>query len=301
MNAITPTSTATVMDHRMHRANGVLLHYVTAGQGEPVVLLHGFAQTWYEWKRSVIPALAEKYYVIAPDMRGVGDSERPMGGYDKRTMAEDIWQLVQHLGLKKATVIGHDFGGAVAYALAAEHRDFVSKLVIVEMIMPGFGYEACMQHPFVSDGLGRKVWHLAFHDAEDIPEALISGRERMYLRWFHNNFAYVPGAVLEEDLDEYVRCYSAPGGLRALNYYRTHFIDAEHNKETSKTPLTMPVLAIGGEGFLGDIVRQGMAGLASNVRGEVIKHCGHWVPDERPEEFNKIILSFLAEPVTAKA
>jgi pimeloyl-ACP methyl ester carboxylesterase len=110
MNAITPTSTETIMNHRMHRANGVLLHYVTAGQGEPVVLLHGFAQTWYEWKRSVIPALAEKYHVIAPDMRGVGDSERPMGGYDKRTMAEDIWQLVQHLGLKKAMVIGMTSG-----------------------------------------------------------------------------------------------------------------------------------------------------------------------------------------------
>src|SRR5271154_6665128 len=151
MNATAPTSTATVMDHRMHRANGVLLHYVTAGQGEPVLLLHGFAQTWYEWKRSVIPALAEKYFVIAPDMRGVGDSERPMGGYDKRTMAEDVSQLLQHLGVKKAIVIGHDFGGAVAYALAAEHRDFVSKLVIAEMIMPGFGYAACMQHPFISD------------------------------------------------------------------------------------------------------------------------------------------------------
>ena len=187
MNAITPTSTATVMDHRMHRANGVLLHYVTAGQGEPVVLLHGFAQTWYEWKRSVIPALAEKYFVIAPDMRGVGDLERPMGGYDKRTMAEDIYQLVQHLGLKKAIVIGHDFGGAVAYALAAEHRDFVSKLVIVEMIMPGFGYEACMQHPFVSDGLG--------------PKGLASGLPRRRRHSRSPDFrprAYVPALVPQQ-------------------------------------------------------------------------------------------------------
>jgi pimeloyl-ACP methyl ester carboxylesterase len=283
------------LNHRMHRANGVLLHYVTAGKGDAVILLHGFAQTWYEWKRSVIPALAQKYFVIAPDMRGVGDSEKPMDGYDKRNMAEDIWQLIAHLNLEKIILIGHDFGGAVAYALAAAHPELVKKLVIVEMIMPGFGYEDCMQHPFVSDGLGRKVWHLAFHDAVDIPEALIGGRERIYLRWFHNNFAYVPGAISEEDLDEYERCYAAPGGLRALNYYRTHFIDAEHNKASSKKLLTMPVLAVGGEGFLGDIVRQGMAGLAKNVRGEVIKHCGHWVPDECPEEFNRVLLEFLGE------
>lgn len=283
---------AAQLHHRMDRANGVLLHYVTAGQGDAVVLLHGFAQTWLEWKRDVVPALAQRYFVVAPDMRGVGDSEKPLGGYDKRTMAEDIWQLVQRLGLKKIHLIGHDFGAAVAYALAAAHPEIVTKLVIVEMIMPGFGYEACMQHPFVTDGLGRKVWHLAFHDAPDIPEALIAGRERLYLRWFHNNFAYVPGAVSEQDLDEYERCYAAPGGLRALEYYRTHFVDAEHNRESAKRPLKMPVLAVGGAGFLGDIVRQGMAQLAENVHGEVIEHCGHWVPDECPDEFNRLVLRF---------
>jgi pimeloyl-ACP methyl ester carboxylesterase len=105
-----------------------------------------------------------------------------------------------------------DFGGAVAYAYAAAHRAEVRRLVITEMIMPGFGYEAAMQHPFARDGLWRPVWHLAFLDAPEMPEALISGRERMYLRWFHENFAYNPSAVPSEDLDEYERCYTSPGG-----------------------------------------------------------------------------------------
>lgn len=210
-----PTSNNVEMAHHRQRVNGVLLHYVTAGvnAGEAVVLLHGFAQSWYEWKRDVIPALVDQYFVVAPDMRGIGDSEKPRDGYEKQTIAEDIWQLVQHLGLQKIHLVGHDFRGAVAYAFAAAHPEFVEKLVIAEMIMPGFGYEDCMQTPFVKDGLGRKVWHLAFHDAPDIPEALIQGRERLYLQWFHNNFAYVPNAISHEDLDEYERTYAAQGGL----------------------------------------------------------------------------------------
>lgn len=285
----------TGVSHHMARVNGVLLHYVTAGAGEPVVLLHGFAQTWYEWRRDVIPALARRYLVIAPDMRGCGDSEKPTSGYEKRTVAEDIWRLLQHLGLQRIFLVGHDFGAAVAYALSAAHPHAIRRLAILEMIMPGFGYEDCMQHPFATDGLGRKVWHLAFHDAPDIPEALIAGRERMYLRWFFNNFAYVPGAIPESDLDEYERCYAAPGGLRALGYYRTHFIDAEHNRESAKHPLPMPVLALGGDAFLGGIVKQGMEGLASNVRGGIIQECGHWVADERPDEVVAQLLDFFGE------
>lgn len=269
--------------HHSVRANGILQHYVTAGSGEPVVLLHGFAQTWREWRRDIMPALAEDYLVIAPDMRGVGDTDRPVDGYEKRSMAEDLHGLLEHLDLGPVLLAGHDFGAAVAYAYAAGHRDAVRKLAIMEMIMPGFGYEQCMQVPFANDGLGRPVWHLFFHDAPEIADALISGRERLYLDWFHRNFAYNPAAVAAEDLDEYERAYSAPGGLRALNYYRTHFIDAEHNQETAKQPLTIPVLALGGAGFLGPIVEQGMSALASDVRGEVIPECGHWVADEQPE------------------
>jgi pimeloyl-ACP methyl ester carboxylesterase len=283
------------MTHHLARANGILQHYVTAGSGEPVVLLHGFAQTWREWRRDVIPALAKDFFVIAPDMRGVGDTERPIDGYEKRNMAADLHALLDHLELGPVRLVGHDFGAAVAYAYAAEYRDRVTQLAIMEMIMPGFGYEQCMQVPFAQDGLGRYVWHLFFHDAPEIADALIAGRERLYLSWFHRNFAYNPEAVPVEDLDEYERAYAAPGGLRALNYYRTHFIDAEHNKQTSEQPLTIPVLAMGGAGFLGTIVEDGMKALASNVRGEVIPECGHWVADEQPEAVVAALTSFFAE------
>ncbi|MGJ8609962.1 MAG: alpha/beta fold hydrolase [Octadecabacter sp.] len=285
------------LNHHRANVNGILMHYVTAGDPKKpaVVLLHGFAQSWYEWRRDVIPALAKDYFVVAPDMRGIGDTDKPRDGYDKVNMAEDIWQLVQHLEIQKLCLVGHDFGSAVAYAFAAAHPDTVQKLMITEMIMPGFGYEDCMQTPFAQDMLGRKVWHLAFHDAPDLPEALIQGRERMYLQWFHNNFAYVPNAIPAEDLDEYERSYAAPGGMRALDYYRTHFIDAEHNRELAKTPLKMPVVAVGGAGFLGPMVAMGMNHLAENVREVVIPECGHWVPDEQPEAFNTLLLDFLAE------
>ena len=280
--------------HHLVRANGILQHYVIAGEGEPVVLLHGFAQTWREWRRDIMPALAAQYMVIAPDMRGVGDTERPVDGYEKRSMAEDLHALLGHLGVGPVLLAGHDFGAAVAYAYAAAHRDAVRKLAIMEMIMPGFGYEQAMQVPFATDGLGRNVWHLFFHDAPEIAEALISGRERMYLDWFHRHFAYNPTAVAVEDLDEYERAYAAPGGLRALDYYRTHFVDAEHNQETAKQPLTIPVLALGGAGFLGPIVEQGMSSLASDVKGEIIPQCGHWVADEQPEYVISALQKFFA-------
>lgn len=280
--------------HHFARANGILQHYVVAGSGEPVVLLHGFAQTWRMWRRDVIPTLARDYTVIAPDMRGVGDTERPIDGYEKRSMAEDLHALLEHLGTGPVRLAGHDFGAAVAYAYAAAHRDAVRRLAILEMIMPGFGYEQCMQVPFATDGLGRPVWHLFFHDAPEIVEALISGRERLYLDWFHRHFAYNPTGFPTEDLDEYERAYAAPGGLRALNYYRTHFIDAEHNTESAKQPLSIPVLAMGGEGFLGPIVEQGMSALASDVHGEIIPECGHWVTEEQPEFVINALQKFFA-------
>jgi len=292
--ASSETIKGTELRHHSVRANGILQHYVTAGAGEPVVLLHGFAQTWREWRRDIMPALARDYTVIAPDMRGVGDTERPVDGYEKHVMAEDLHALLAHLGTGPVMLAGHDFGAAVAYAYAAAHRDGVRKLAIMEMIMPGFGYEQAMQVPFATDGLGRAVWHLFFHDAPEIADALISGRERLYLDWFHRHFAYNPTAVPVEDLDEYERAYAAPGGLRALNYYRTHFIDAEHNRESAKQPLTIPVLALGGEGFLGPIVEQGMAALATNVEGQIIPECGHWVADEQPEYIISALQKFFA-------
>ena len=204
------------LQHHTARVNDVMIHYVIAGQGEPVVLLHGWPQTWYEW-RKIIPALAARYTVIAPDMRGIGDSSRPVSGYDKRTVADDIYQLVRKLGHEKIFLVGHDWGGPVAYAYAVAHPADVRKLVILDVGIPGKSTERAF--PFRSGG----VWHMQFHNVRDLPEALVAGRERIYLTWFYRT-AYNPTAIGEEDIDEYVRCYSAPGAMRAgFEYYRAVF------------------------------------------------------------------------------
>ena len=265
----------------------VRLHYVRGGSGPPVVLLHGWSQTWYEWRR-VLSALARRYTVVAPDLRGLGDSSKPETGYDKRTVAGDIALLADALGLEHFSVVGHDHGAAVAYALAAAERDRVERLAIVEMLLMGAGGELGLDH---SQGGG--LWHLSFHACGgETAEALIRGRERMYLTWFYWNFAYDRAAIEDEAVDEYVRCYSAPGGLR-LEYYRTFFQDAEHTKESMKQKLTIPVLALGGDACLGELPIGCMQLLADDVRGASIPECGHFVPEERPDAFLEHLLPFL--------
>ncbi len=276
-------------EHHTARVNDVTLHYVLAGQGEPVVLLHGWPQTWYEW-RKIIPALAQRYTVIAPDMRGIGDSSKPLSGYDKRTVADDIYQLVRKLGHEKIFLVGHDWGGPTAYAYAVAHPADVRKLVILDVGIPGKSTERAF--PFRTGG----VWHMQFHNVRDLPEALVAGRERIYLTWFYRT-AYNPTAISEADIDEYVRCYSAPGAMRAgFEYYRAVFADAEHNKDGPDNKLKMPVLALGGERGFGAIAKRSMEQLADNVRGGVVEQCGHWIPEERPEYLSEQLLKFFAEP-----
>jgi len=277
------------MEHHTTKVNDVLLHYVICGKGDPVVLLHGWPQTWYQW-RKVIPSLAQRYTVIAPDMRGLGDSAKPATGYDKRTIAQDIYGLVHQLGFERIFLVGHDWGGPVAYAYASAHPNDVRKLVILDVPIPGAGLEHALAFR------PRMAWHIPFHFVRDLPEALVAGRERTYLSWFYRT-AYNPSAISEEDIDEYVRCYSAPGALRAgFEYYRAIFTDAEHNTENARIQLKMPVLALGGERGFGELTIKSMQRLAENVRGGVIERCAHWIPEERPEYLTEQLLAFFAEP-----
>lgn len=290
------TSPMNGIENHVAAVNGIRMHYLQAGAGEPVVLLHGFAQTSHKWIARVMPALAMHYTVIAPDLRGSGDSEKPAGGYDKKTLAEDVYQLVQHLGFKEILLVGHDFGANTAYPYAAAHQNEVRKLVFMETLLAGFGYEDALKHPFAVDGLGRAIWHIGFLDSPyGIPEALIAGRERMFLSWFHQHFAYNPTAVSQIDLDEYVRCFSSPGGLNALKYYSTHYEDAEYNRELAKTPLKMPVLAFGGSAFLGNGPKQSMERLAHDVQGGTIPDCGHWIVEEQPDFLIRELLAFFVD------
>jgi pimeloyl-ACP methyl ester carboxylesterase len=190
--------------HHMASVNGIQMHYVIGGQGDPVVLLHGRPQTWYEW-RHVMPTLAKNYTVIVPDLRGLGDSSKPLTGYDGKTVAEDIYQLVSQLGFKQIFLVGHDVGSQPAYSYAAAHPREVRRLVIMEYIFPGF----------TPPQLEGKVWWFPFHQTPDIPEALVEGKETMYLSWFYDNLAYNPSAITQADINEFVSHYSAPGGMHA--------------------------------------------------------------------------------------
>lgn len=272
----------------------VMLHYVTAGNGPPVVLIHGYPQTWWEWRHQ-IAALSEKYTVIAPDMRGLGDSSRPLTGYDKRTIANDIWRVVnEELGYESFYLVGHDWGGPTAYALAAAHPDAVKRLVIIDVTIPGCGGDFSQ---------GGKRWHHQFHMTPDLPEALTAGREDVYLAWFYRTFAYRPDAVGPDDLQEYLRTYTQPGAMRAgFSLYRAmgqDVIDNEANIARQKLP--MPVLTVtGGTSYphgrgRGPEGEQSLRRVADDVRGEIVPDCGHFVPEEAPEFLNARLLSFFGE------
>ena len=269
--------------HHMASVNGIQMHYVMGGKGDPVVLLHGFPQSWYEW-RHIMPALAENYTVVVPDLRGFGDSSKPITGYDGKTTAEDIYQLVSQLDFNNQPIflVAHDVGAQTAYSYAFAHPNNVTKLVIMDFPYPGF-----LPPEFGKNG----PWWFAFHQTPNLPEFLVEGKEREYISWFFKELAYNPSAITEEDIDIFANQFSAPGTARsAFEYFRAFSVDAEQNKEAAKTPLTLPVLALGGDiypGLGGDIpgnfAASSLQSLATNVTGVTVPLSGHWVPEERPD------------------
>jgi pimeloyl-ACP methyl ester carboxylesterase len=280
--------------HHTASVNGIQMHYVIGGRGDPVVLLHGWPQTWYEW-RKVMPALTKNYTVIAPDLRGLGDSSKPITGYDGNTTAEDIYQLLTQLGVNaKIYLVGHDVGAQTAYSYAAAHPDNVSKLVIMDYIFPGF-------YPPNLEGVC--CWWFSFHQTRDVPELLTVGNEREYLSWHYRGLAYNPEAITEADIDKYVSSYSAPGGMRAgFEYYRAFPIDEKQNKVLSETKLQMPVLALGGDIYPalggdapGNFALDSTQGLAENVKGVIVPLSGHYIAEEQPDFVIEQLAAFFSE------
>jgi pimeloyl-ACP methyl ester carboxylesterase len=208
----------------------VQLHYVIAGNGDPVLLVHGWPETWYAW-RKVIPVLAARLTVVAPDMRGYGDSDCPVGGDDKVTVATDLHELMRSLGFGRVHLVAQDMGGPVRYAYAASFPADVRDFVFIESAIPGFGLEASMD---VAHG---GIWHMGFNMTQGINELLVAGRERPFIEYFYRRSTLYPDALTPADIDEYARSYVAGGLVASFNYYRTLLSQSrEARRETSRPP-----------------------------------------------------------------
>jgi pimeloyl-ACP methyl ester carboxylesterase len=250
------------------------------------MLLHGWPQTWYEW-RHVIDLLADEYQVVAPDLRGFGYSAKPAAGYDAGTMAADLAALADHLGLRDVTVLGHDWGAVFGYVYAAKTPSQVRALGIVEMALPGVGV---MEQAMAPQPQGNFLWHMGFQSVPDLPELLIAGKEKPYLRWFFEHFAYDPGAITAADLDVYTDAITQVGALRAgLAVYQDFFTTADQVAALAKTPLEIPVRAYGGEACLGGATLASVQAIAPAAEGGVIERCGHWAGEERPDVVASIV------------
>jgi len=270
---------------RAAEIDGVKLHYTTAGRGPAVILLHGYAETSLMWK-PIMPLLAERFTVVAPDLPGIGDSSIPENGMDMKTAAIRIHGLAQSLGIQKAEVVGHDIGLMVAYAYAAQFPSEVEKLVVMDAFLPGVaGWEAVYNNP--------DLWHFRFHGPT--PEALVQGRERIYFDYYWNDFAAdKTRSIPEADRKAYITAYSRPGRMHAGWTYFVSFPQAATDfAQLSQTKLTMPVLSIGGEKSLGDALGQQMKLVATDVTVVVLKDTGHWLMEERPKETMDALLKFL--------
>ncbi len=265
--------------------DGGKVHYMTAGRGTPLILLHGYAETSLMWK-PIFPALAKRFTVIAPDLPGIGDSAIPKTGLDMKTAAIRIHALARSMRVEKAAVVGHDIGLMVAYAYAAQFPAEVTKLVVMDAFLPGVGdWEAVYNNP--------GYWHFRFNGPT--PEALVKGRERIYFEHFWNNFAAdKTRSIPEKYRKAYTAAYARPGRMRAGWAYFVSFKQAAKDfAELAQTKLTMPVLAIGGEKSLGAVLADQMKLVASDVTVAVLKDTGHWLLEERPDETTEAIQKFL--------
>jgi pimeloyl-ACP methyl ester carboxylesterase len=254
--------------------NGIKMHYLVAGKGDPIILMHGYAQNSHMW-RPTIKELAKTHLVVAPDLRGFGDTTKAEAGYDKKSMAADVHALAQKLGIGKAGIAGHDIGLMVAYAYAAQYPAEVDRIALLDAFIPGVGDTTNLF-------LLKDLWH--FHFYGPTPLALVNGRERIYFEHFWNDFA-ADGkkSVSEADRVFYAKKYAMPGAMKAgMEVFRNFDQDAKDNAVFAKTKLTMPMLVLGGEKSGGEfLITQGKM-VATNVDGVLIKNSGHWLVDEQP-------------------
>lgn len=272
-------------EHRLVTVGDVRIHTVRGGAGTPVVLLHGFPQTWWEW-RKVMPTLAARHTVVALDLRGAGFSDCPQDGYDKATLAADVHGVMAELGYDRYAVCGHDIGAMVTLALASTHRDAVTRLIVLDAPQPGWTQWEVMF---------AQLWHFGFHQNRDLPERLIQGREYDYVSTFIAERTFDHSTYHLDDIEIFARAFAQPGRTRgAMEWYRAFSVDHANALGWKTEPLTIPVLALGGDQRFGPKMVAMMKEFAMDVRGGSIVDCSHYVADERPVETATAIVDFLA-------
>src|SRR5215471_17590457 len=280
-----PRAQAVKIESRFAEVNGLRLHYLTAGTGGgSIILLHGYAQNSHMW-RPLIAELGKTHYVIAPDLRGFGDTTKAESGYDKKTMAQDVHALVRSLGIDKAGIAGHDIGLMVAYAYAAQYPTEVDRIALLDAFIPGVGDTTNLF-------LLKDLWH--FHFYGPTPLALVKGRERIYFEHFWNDFAADPTkSVSEADRRFYASKYAEPGAMKAgMEVFRAFDQDAKDNREFAETKLMMPMLVLGGEKSGGDFLISQARLVAENVDGVIVTGSGHWLIDEAPNQVVPKLVAF---------
>ncbi|GAA1849061.1 alpha/beta fold hydrolase [Asanoa iriomotensis] len=274
------------IQHRRLAANDAVHHYAVVGEGPPLILLHGFPQTWRAWVR-VAELLAGEFRIVMPDLRGLGGSPGPASGYDKHSLAADVRAIARaEFGTTPALVCGHDVGGYVGFAYALSHRDVTAALVLVEAAPPGTSQ---LDHQMTNP----RQWHLSFHANADVAHLLIGGRERAYVDFFIRSRIYDAGAIGAAEVDRYAEAYAAPGALRAaLEMYRSLALDRQLNLAALAEDgrLTMPVTAVGAApAATTAALREMVAEVATDGRAELVEETGYWIPEERPAALAEII------------
>ncbi len=273
-------------------SDGVRLHYRRLGAGPGMVLLHGYPQTGHMW-RKVMPALAARFTVVAPDLRGYGDSDRPAGGYDKRTMAADIAGVIRTLDLAPVVLVGHDRGARVAHRFALDHATLLTRLVLLDIAPTYDVFEGLDRHR------ARRVWHWLFHQVPDLPEALTAGREEIYLRYMYRAWAHNPAAIEEEAVQEYLRCFRQAGAMRAgfEDYRAGGSIDLEHDGADRHRKVAVPTLVLWGADRTSQAAD--MLGVwkarCEHVEGHAVPDCGHFIPEEQPAAVIDAVLAFAGQ------
>ena len=275
------------VEDRSATANGVQLHYLQAGTGAetPVVLLHGYTETSRMWL-PLMDKLADRRVVIAPDLRGAGGSAKPDGGYDKKTLAQDVHALVRQLGHRRVKIVGHDIGLMVAYAYAAQYPDEVESIVLMDAFLPGVG-------DWKNVWLLRDLWHFHFHGETALQ--LVQGRERIYFEHFWNDFAADRTRSLSEaDRQFYTAAYAQPGGMKAgFGYFKAFEQDAADFAGFAQVKLQQPMLVLTGEKASGTFLIEQAKLVDANVEGVVIKGSGHWLMEEAPAQTMPRLVDFL--------